>query len=257
MLILILWFAISRLIRRLVMAERLANQSDRLRALGTATAGIAHEIRNPLGIILLSTEELRATVKHVADEKQREAIEELTLGIRSETERLSKMTTQFLEFSRKDHDAGAANCIVADSIEQTLALFEKGKPSTIQVLHDLEIDRSAIVAIEDNRLRQVLLNLLNNSCEAFAGRAGNIRIRVREIRGNVEINVEDNGPGMDAATLSQAFDPFFTTRAQGTGLGLSLCRTLIEDRNGQLALRSEVGKGTTATITLPMAASNS
>src|SRR5690606_40871356 len=99
----------------------------------------------------------------------------------------------------------------------------------------------------------VLLNLMRNAQEAFGGKPGLIEVIVsRDSDAFGKVEVRDNGPGMDAATLNQVFDPFFTTRAEGTGLGLSLSRALVEAAGGQLTMESAPGKGSTARMLLPL-----
>ncbi len=250
-LILMLWWMLSRLIRRAVQAERMADQSDRLRALGTATAGIAHEIRNPLGIIMLSIEEMRAMIGGSTDEKLKKDFPVVLDDLQDETKRLRDLTDQFLNFSREKPDEDGGTTDAAESVRQTVRLFQKGAPSTLAVEAHVP-DESLPVQFGDRRLRQVLLNLLRNAQDALAGTEGaQVTVRVSaEKHHTVRIDVQDNGPGMDAATLAQVFDPFFTTRPEGTGLGLSLSRSIVEAAGGRLELESEKGKGCRAQITL-------
>ncbi len=252
-LILAVWWLLSSLIKRATDAERIAQQSDRLRALGTVTAGIAHEIRNPLGILALTAEELRALLPKLADHPTRPDLEQVADDLRAETRRLRDLTDQFLDFTRGE--SGTRNARPADlarAAVETARLFEKGLPAGMQL--DVEAPPDPIlVPLGDNRIRQVLLNLLRNAQEAL-GNSGAGRIRVRVLReGRIAIaEVTDNGPGMDSATLARVFDPFFTTRETGTGLGLSLSRSLAEAVGGTLELQSRPGTGTTARLVLPV-----
>jgi len=251
-LIVSLWWMLTRLLGNAIRTERVAQQGDRLRALGTATAGIAHEIRNPLGIILLATEEITATARGIADEKTRAAMEQLARDVRDEAKRLSRLTDDFLGLARDRPVIGDAPAVdMGESAEQTARVFAKGLPPAIKLAFE-GAGEPLPVAFDVARLRQVLLNLLRNSQEAIAGE-GRIVVRAARRKDDAVLEVADTGPGMDAATLARVFDPFFTTRAEGTGLGLSVSRTLVEAAGGRLEIESEPGKGTTARLTLPVA----
>lgn len=253
-LIVFLWWTLSRLVARTLRAERIAEQGDRLRALGTATAGIAHEIRNPLGIILLQTEELQAAARSMTDERTRATVEQLAQDLRDEARRISRLTDDFLGLARDRPTVGASASVdMNDCAQRTAHLFAKGMPPNAELAFEAA-DGSLPVAFEEGRLRQVLLNLLRNANEAIGTRQGRIVVRTARRKGEAVVEVVDNGPGMDAATLARVFDPFFTTRAEGTGLGLSVSRSLVDAAGGRLEMESEPGKGTTARVALPVVA---
>jgi signal transduction histidine kinase len=252
-LILVAWWLLSSLIKRATVAERIAQQSDRLRALGTVTAGIAHEIRNPLGILALNAEELRALLPRLGDNPVRPDMEQVADDLRAETRRLRDLTDQFLDFTRGESGAKSLHpADLARSAGDTARLFQKGLPPNIAL--DIEVPAEATpVPLGENRIRQILLNLLRNAQDALGNRpSSTIRVRVQLDGARAIAEVTDNGPGMDAATLARVFDPFFTTRDTGTGLGLSLSRSLAEAVGGRLELESKPGTGTTARLTLPL-----
>lgn len=246
-----LWLAMSRLIRRAVLAERMADQSDRLRALGTATAGIAHEIRNPLGIIQLSIEELDATVGELNDTAARERLGGLARDLQEETLRLRELSDQFLDFSRETPRASDTPMKLAVATDQTVKLFRKGLPPRIEMAWQIGAEDWS-VRFGENRLRQVLLNIFQNAQDALGEEGGRIVVRAFREKRMAVIEVVDSGPGMDAATLAQVFDPFFTMRPEGTGLGLSLSRSLVEAAGGHMSAESRKGAGTTIRVALPL-----
>lgn len=251
--VLALWWLLNRLIARSERAELEAARSDRLRALGAATAGIAHEIRNPLGIMLLSVEELASRTPDVTEGDVRDDLEGLLRDLREETMRLRDLTDQFLNLARTDEEP-VEPLRLRSAVEAAARLFEKGKPEHV-ALHFDAGSGDPHAAIAESRLRQVLLNLLANAAEAIPEGTNNARITVRLLQrgGFASIEIEDNGRGMDAEALRAAFDPFHTTRADGMGLGLSLSRSLIEHAGGTVELESEPGRGTLARVRLPLA----
>jgi signal transduction histidine kinase len=102
----------------------------------------------------------------------------------------------------------------------------------------------------EDKLRQVMLNLLRNADEAIGDKDGAITITLRRQQGNVQISVTDTGPGIPVDVASQVFDPFFTTRADGTGLGLSVSRAIAEAAGGSLTVQSTLGEGAVFVLTL-------
>lgn len=252
----LLYYSTIRLVRRTLDAERTAAQAGRLRALGTMTAGIAHEIRNPLGILTLQIEELKALAAQLAESKQRNQITEIANDLETDTQRLKALTEQFLQFSTDSHPAERHQFRNIDAVEvarSLVKLWGKGlRPERREIVTRLPEEPCHVHFSEDS-LRQILLNLLRNADEAIGNDHGRIELGLRRTD-RVEIWVEDNGPGIEPAIQAQLFDPFFTTRAGGTGLGLSLSRNLAEAAGGDLKVESTPGKGTRFTLTLPWSA---
>ena len=250
-LILVLWVSVSRLIARIRHAEKAADQSDRLRALGTATAGIAHEIRNPLSIIGLSVEEIKALSRDVPEGQAREGIERAVVDLQGEVRRLRDLTEQFLDFARDTPREDASPLDLSEGAAAVVRLFGKGARGVLRV-EFAPSSEPLPVQLGEARLRQVLLNLLRNADEALGERGGVIVVRARRAKDAAQLEVEDDGPGMQADVLAQVFDPFFTTRPEGTGLGLPLSRSLIESVGGSLEVRSAPGSGTRVVLSLPL-----
>ena len=258
-----LYFGTVRLVRRTLEAERAAGHADRLRALGTMTAGISHEIRNPLGIITLQLEELEVLLRELPVGSSRVSLESIATELRAETKRLKGLTEDFLRFASASAQAGyqPAPVDIAEVVEATVRLWAKGlSPERRRVdtriphrpAEGAETPRESwLVLFSEDRLRQIVLNLLRNADEALGEKPGSIAVAVARSGAMLEVVVEDDGPGMDSPTIRQIFDPFFTTRAEGTGLGLSLSRALAESAGGSLAAESEPGKGARFRLLLP------
>ncbi|MDX1972312.1 MAG: ATP-binding protein [Candidatus Sumerlaeia bacterium] len=251
-----LWIAFNRIISRSLKIQQAAEQGDRLRALGNLTAGVAHEIRNPLGILLLTLEEQRAIVRKMEDSPLKQDLQKLEGELHSEIKRLEDLSEQFLAFTR-GHVSKKRLPLdppkpFRELTEQTVKLFSKSLASDIRMDFQSTLQPEDKAAVNPQEWRQILLNILQNSAQAMEQKKG--VIKVEQFRQNhlLVTIVKDTGLGMDKQTIARVFDPFFTTRAEGTGLGLSLCKKLVEDARGSLELESEPGKGCTVTIRIPV-----
>lgn len=233
--------------RELVRAERLA-------AMGRVTAQITHEIRNPLSSIGLNAEMLEEAIGQARFETAaagRESVE-LLRAIAREVDRLTEVTEQYLRFARAPKPQLASEDVnaVARALLDFLAPELQGAGLTVE----RALSPEPLWAVADEgQLRQALLNLVRNAREALAGRAGTVRVASRAVGEQVELAVEDDGPGVGAEDLARIFDPFFSTKERGTGLGLSVTQQIVREHGGQLTCQSEPGRGTRFTITLPRA----
>jgi PAS domain S-box-containing protein len=231
--------------------ERQMRQSEKLTALGTLSAGLAHEINNPLGIITSRVEVVLMEAEGRDTPKQ--LIDDLKV-IGRHARRAARVAQGLLSFSRQT----AWHLVPLDLnevVEDTLLLIEK------QLLKErIALDRRLTPGLpkvmgSQNHLEQVLVNLLNNAREAMpAGGSIRVETRTRPDGKSVQILVADTGSGIPPDQMARIFDPFFTTKEGGTGLGLSISYGIIKDHDGNLAVESEAGKGTTFTISLPVAA---
>ncbi len=240
-------------------------QTEKMASLGMLVAGIAHEINTPIGAIssmhdtlVRALEKLRCQMNDELGEEQAQSpkmqkvlhfIDESNRVIADGAGRVMTIVKRLKSFARLD----AAELEDADinvGIEDTLTLVHHELKHGIQVERDLgELPR---IACYPGRLNQVFLNLLMNAKQAI-GRQGKITIRTRHADGQVVISVSDDGCGIPEANLPRIFDPGFTTKGVGigTGLGLSICYQIVEDHQGSIAVTSEVGTGTTFTVSIP------
>ena len=222
--------------------ERL-QEAQRLAAMGQMTATMAHEIRNPLGIIKATTDVLRE--KYQPNEQPDELFE----FVDEEIKRLGRLVSDFLAFSREpilETRKADINAIVGDAINA----FRSEKEIDIK----FKAEKDALPAqLDPDKLYQVLLNLLQNSWQAMEGRGG-MRINTRETRQRgrsfAEIVLTDDGPGFQG-DLGKVFEPFYTTKTQGTGLGLAVCRTIIEKMGGSIRAGNNPAGGARVVILLP------
>jgi signal transduction histidine kinase len=223
---------------------------DRFVSLGEMAAGLAHEIRNPLAAIRGAV----AVLQQPTDAKSAE----LWTVIIEEIARLNRVVESFLDYARpatrtatiRDVAAFVKSCVEAVS-------RSKGRDD-VELALELEPGLPELRADAD-QLERVVVNVVQNAYEALEGR-GRVRVALRRGAsgplgdGWVEIQVDDDGPGMNDTTLERAFIPFYTTKDQGTGLGLALCERLIRAQGGTIQLRSRPGEGTSVLIRLPLEA---
>lgn len=229
-------------------AERL-RERDRLAALGEMSAGLAHEIRNPLGAIKGAAQ--------VLDPRQFPAeTGELLEVIVEEVERLNGVVTQFLEYARPIKPALVPTDL-NNVVQRTLKLFGEEKRSGKPEIKTHLDPKLPLVLGDADQLRQILLNLLLNAVDAIGDQAGKIEIFSRTIRSArgasdlVEVRVRDSGPGIDPDNLPRIFVPFFTTKQKGTGLGLAICHRIMTAHGGRIDVLSRPQTGATFVLRFP------
>jgi signal transduction histidine kinase len=234
--------ALQAHIRELVISERLAT-------VGKMAAMITHEVRNPLSSIGLNTELLEEEITEL--EGDTAEARGLCQDINTEIDRLTAITETYLQFARlpqpKLHPEDLDE-LVAKAVQ---FVEEEMVANKIEVSLELAGDLPPI-DIDHAQIRQALLNLLRNSAEALGDDGGRIRVTTRSVDGSVELRVSDNGPGIPTTVLVQLFEPFFTTREGGTGLGLALTQQIIREHGGAIEVESSVGEGATFAISLPL-----
>lgn len=224
--------------------ERRLSHSENLAAMGRMTATLAHEIKNPLAIIRGSARrlgKLDAAAQAMAD------------SVVEEVDRLSSTVNRYLQFARGGSRIGAAVDARGDAaatLAATIELLQGEFHARGCTLVRDDAVTAAAVPLDDGSLKQVWLNLVQNALEAI-GPAGTVRAACELAGGRVRVHVQDDGPGVPDAVLSRLGEPFFTTRAQGTGLGLFLSRQLVQGAGGSLVVSSREGQGTTVTVEFP------
>jgi two-component system NtrC family sensor kinase len=230
-------------------------QSQKLASIGELSAGIGHEINNPLAIISQETEWMQHLVKRIG-EGDSTGIAELQDSLKEvfhQVDRCREITQNLLDFARRKEPV-YQEVNVNKLIDDLSRLVEKEA-----VLHHIEIRRDfqkdlPLVHTDAPSLRQVVLNLLTNATHAVQ-KDGQIRIATKSSQnGSVDIIVADTGCGIPKDHLTKIFDPFFTTKPEGkgTGLGLSICHGIVDKLGGRISVSSEVGKGSTFVVTLPV-----
>ena len=224
-------------------------QSEKLAAVGTLAAGLAHEIRNPLnGAKLHVTFLERGLSRAGADPEMLDALR----TVRDEIARLSGLVTDFLDFARPRESHRAATSMRA--LCERAAQLVRPEAAAESVRIEVDLPRSDIVVTLDaGKMEQVLLNLVRNAIEATAPTGGGlVTVRVRREARHAVLEVQDNGPGLPEPT-APIFDPFFSTKPRGTGLGLSIVHRIVSDHGGTIRFESRPGQ-TVFRVVLPMEA---
>ncbi len=221
-----------------------AEEAQRLAQLGRLLSDMAHEVNNPLMIISGRAE--LALLEGVENEKMKD-----TLNVIMDQCFLAKdIIHRLLRYSRigKVEKTSVDMYKIIDLI--TNLMQHHFYMSNIILEKDTEDDLPMVLANE-KQLQQVFMNIMRNSADAMPD-GGVIKLRASREKSYFKMEIEDNGEGMEPKVLSRIFEPFFTTKQQGTGLGLAVCHTIIEEHGGLLKYKSKVGKGTIATILLPI-----
>jgi two-component system, NtrC family, sensor histidine kinase HydH len=231
-------------------------ERDRLAALGQMAAGLAHEIRNPLGSIKGAAQYLQPVEGQKPDASTREFLDIIV----EEVDRLNKIVSQFLDYARP-YRGDPSPLDVNDVVRKTLNLIEKEHSGTRVEIEMNLLDGLPQVRADAQQLRQVFLNLTINALDAMP-QGGRLQVSTSLRRSTrrgaaaafLEIRFRDDGVGIPPADLRNLFVPFFTTKEKGTGLGLAISQRIIENHGGTIEVRSQAGSGSNFTVLLPVEA---
>jgi PAS domain S-box-containing protein len=229
--------------------EQAARRAEKLAALGTLSAGLAHELNNPIGII---SSRIEVMLMEASTTGLPDVIRDDLTVLHRNAQRVAQIAKGLLSFSRQS-PAERAPVRLGDVVRETLLLA--GKQLTrdgIQLILDLD-DALPVIVGDTNALQQVVLNLLTNARDALPS-GGHIRIETRRAPDRshaVRLTVEDTGRGVCPDDLARIFDPFFSTKPRGTGLGLSISDGIVREHGGTIDVESEVGRGTRFVLTFP------
>ena len=229
--------------------QRAARQADKLAALGTLSAGIAHEINNPIGIITSRVEVMMLEAEE--DALPVEVRKDLEVILRH-ARRVATITQGLLSFARQS--SGTRGPVSLNQVAEEIVQLARKDMSRARVEVTLKLDETMPTFVADaNAIGQVLLNLLTNARGAMP-EGGEVTIETSHLATAraVRLTVRDTGAGIPHEIMPKIFDPFFTTKSEGTGLGLSISHGIVQDHHGTLDVRSEVGKGTTFTLSFPL-----
>ncbi len=245
--------AINLMVKELKLNQDILIQSHKLKAVGTLTAGVAHELNNPINNITLTAYMLMEDYHHLSDRERLEMIQDVI----NETERSKKIVTNLLDFARES-ESSMESLDIGQVIQETLNLAAnqinlKNAQANLQIQ-----DHLPPVNGDKQQLFQVFLNLIFNALDVTE-KGGRIEIDVAASPDSTSIliQVTDHGHGIPEPILASIFDPFFTTKAKqgGTGLGLSVSQGIIASHGGEINVDSELNVGTTFTVVLPAASS--
>src|SRR6266487_3039451 len=239
------------ILRDITESRRTAQQtieSERLNTLRLLAAGVAHEIGNPLNSLHIHLQLMERSVQKLHDGEKSELEQSIDVA-RSEVNRLDSIVTQFLKAirpSRPQLRPENVNTIVEDAVRFFAPELQDRE---IAVEQELRSDLP-LLQLDRDQMKQAFYNVIKNSFEAMK-RRGILLIRTDMDESHVRVSFIDTGGGMSAETLSHVFEPYYTTKASGTGLGLLIVRRIVREHGGELAIESTEGKGLTLTIRLP------
>ena len=219
-------------------------RTEKLAALGQLAAGVAHEINNPLGTITIYAHILKRSLE--PDDPRGEDIDLII----SEAARTKEIVQGLLSFARETKlKPGETN--INELVEETLGLIvNQVLFQNIKIKKNLQADMPTLFA-DATQLKQVFLNIVLNAAQAMAGK-GSLTITTSHDAGLIIIRIKDTGPGIPPENIGKLFNPFFTTKEKGTGLGLAISYGIVERHSGKIDVETELGKGSTFIITLPV-----
>lgn len=228
--------------------EGYLKQSERLASLGQLTAGIAHEIKNPLSIIIAASDAIELELEDEVVDTQ--YIKEMTTDIIETSERMNHLLTDFLKMSRGDMEEKKTNFDLIVFIDELLSLLRKKLEDQGIEVEFQSSPGPLWVSGAENQLNQVFLNILINSIQAME-KGGTLVISVQQNTPYYEISVTDTGKGIGEAEIDWIFNPFYTTKKEGTGLGLAIAYEIISRHDGKIKAESSAGRGTKIIVNLP------
>ncbi len=245
--------AYSTLSEKHALAEAALRRRDRLSAMGELASTVAHEVRNPLNAIAMGTKRLRREFLETTalDAGQDHADLDQLLGIvEGETRRINDIVQQFLEFARPPALAPAA----VDLAAFVAGAVEAARPLALSRGVTLEVDAAGAgeATVDPGQLRQAMDNLIRNALDATPS-GGRVRVDARSTAREHAVSVQDTGAGIDPEVLPRIFDLYFTTKPEGTGIGLAVTQQIVTAHGGTIEVDSKPGAGTRMTIRLPRA----
>ena len=226
-------------------AEAAVRRSDRLAALGQLTAGLAHELRNPMGTMRASAEML---LKNASEKDS--VTRELAGFIASEVDRTNSLITRFLDFARPMH-LRLKKTNVAGIIDEAITELARHNPPYEVTVYRNYSPEIPPIEIDGEWMERVIYNLLLNAAQATSP-GGTVTVKTRLIENQVEISVIDRGSGIKKEHLENIFNPFFTTKSDGVGLGLAIVSKIVDEHNGTILIESEPGSGSIFRLYLPV-----
>lgn len=231
------------MLRREERHHREMQRREELARLGELGAVMAHEIRNPLAGI-----KGYAQLTETADDLEQAKL--FADKIVTQSIRMESLVDDLLSFAREDRGERQPADLAALVRDSVMMIRMEATPERVDIVHTPHAAMKALVA--SDRIIQLLLNLLKNGIQAMPD-GGQLSVELKDAKSSAIIKISDSGVGIAPESLPHIFDPFWTSKAKGTGLGLALCRKVAQEHGGSLTVESTVGVGTTFTVTLPLA----
>jgi signal transduction histidine kinase len=244
---------IAGLKAKLELEERLS-QSERAAVIGRLTQAIAHEIRNPLNVINLSVDQ--ATAKYgPEDESRRKQFTRLLSSVKDEIARLRHMVNDVLNYGRPAH-LSVERVDLRNLMEETIQLIRpQAEDQNVEVIFEQD-NEFVNVTGDAERLKSCLSNITINALQAMPT-GGRLLAQVRRLDGLIEVTISDTGVGISAESVNKIFEPYYSTKKSGFGLGLAVTKKIVEEHQGSIEVHSRVNQGTTFTLRFPVAGTDS
>ena len=229
-------------------------QAEKMASLGMLASGVAHEINNPVAIMIEEAGWIGDLLKEGAFQTSDnlKELDRAVAQINTQGNRCKEITRKMLSFARKS-DSGIQTVLINELIEDVVRLSrQRAQSADVELETRLQPDLPA-TRISLSEMQQVLFNLINNALDALEKRGGTVTVSSRVDRRRILVEVMDNGPGISKEDLGRIFDPFYTTKpiGKGTGLGLFICYGIIKTMGGTIEAKSDAGSGTTFSIGIP------
>ncbi|MGE0267092.1 MAG: MASE1 domain-containing protein [Candidatus Omnitrophota bacterium] len=230
--------------KQLSRAQQKLKQHNRLAGLGTLAATVAHELRNPLGVIQLASHNLKRKNKELENNKHLQNIEKKIF----ESNQIINNLLNYSSIKQPKHDLLNICEILDECVQAVMASVDN---SQIHLYKEYPKDLECLIEADPFQIREIFNNILMNAVQSLKDHQGEICLQIMPAADSVSISIMDTGIGIDPADLSEIFQPFFTRKSKGTGLGLAICSELVNLHNGKIEVTSKIGGGTTMTVTLP------
>jgi PAS domain S-box-containing protein len=238
---------VSERSRELLEAQIQLEEAKRLSAIGTLAATVAHELRNPLGVIQTALYNIRRKNKDDALDRHLARMEKKVL----ESNLIISNLLRYSRVKQLSYEEANLPTIIRDSLE---AAADRFPGQVVDIVLDLEPIGNETLKLDTVQMREVFDNIINNAYQAVGNEGGRIEIVGRiDKEGTVSVSIKDNGSGITREDLEHVFEPFFSRKSKGTGLGLSICKEIIRLHGGTILVESEPACGTTVTVVLPTA----
>ncbi|MBI4309178.1 MAG: MASE1 domain-containing protein [Candidatus Omnitrophica bacterium] len=232
--------------KELVSAQKELRQASRLADIGTLAATVAHELRNPLGVIQMAAYNLKKKTKSLEMDKH-------LLNIEKKVWEGNGIIDNLLSYSRIKIPS-YERVMLFNVLDECVGIAH-GRFHDYNIMIEKKYEAGPLEAIEADpyQIREIFINVLNNACQSFVNKTGRIEVAVKlESQDRVSIVFSDNGTGIDEADLDKIFEPFFTRKSKGTGLGLTICNELVNLHQGKIEITSRKDEGTSVHIILPV-----
>ena len=220
---------------------------EKLAAIGQLSGGVAHDLRTPLGVILNSVYTLNKWLEAHPEIASNKRIAKCVSTISAQVTRVNNVVTDMLDFARVNSPA-LLPVLIRDLIDESLSMVDR--PPNVEIVKDYQRKMPKVMADTD-MLSRVFINLLNNANEAMPS-GGRLAISTRSVDGYAEIKFEDSGTGISQVDLDKIFDPLFTTKMKGTGLGLAVCHQVMANHGGSINVSRNPDRGVTFMMRLPL-----